>query len=49
MAYRDEKDIGPSRAELIAAKGPFGVAVILIVLGFLGFALLLGWLIGFVR
>jgi uncharacterized membrane protein YqjE len=46
MSYCDEKDIGPSREELIAAKGPFGLAVILIAVAFMAIVLLVAWLIG---
>jgi hypothetical protein len=43
MAYRDKKDIGPSREEIALAKGPFGLAVILIVLGVVAIAALAQW------
>jgi hypothetical protein len=45
MSYRDEKEIGLSREELAAAKLPFGLGVILIVVAFFGFAGVLAWLI----
>jgi hypothetical protein len=49
MSYRDRKDPGPSQDELIAAKGPFGLAVIAIAIIFLGLVLAVQWLLGFVR
>jgi hypothetical protein len=48
MSYRDKKDIGPSQYELAAAKGPFGLTVIAIVIAFLGVVLVVQWLLGFV-
>ena len=45
MSYRDEKDIGPSREELIAAKGPFGLVVILIAALFFAIVCFVAWLI----
>jgi hypothetical protein len=48
MSYRDEPDIGPSEEELIAAKGPFGFAVIAIVIAFFGCVGAVVWLLSFV-
>jgi len=46
MSYRDKKDIDPSREELIAAKGPFGLVVILIAFAFFLLVCFVAWLIG---
>ena len=44
MSYRDRKDIGPSQAEIAAAKGPFGLIVIALLLIVIAIALLVQWL-----
>jgi len=44
MSYRDKKDLGPSQGEIAAAKGPSGLAVILIVLAIVGAATLAAWI-----
>lgn len=44
MAYRDKIDLGPSQEEIAIAKGPFGLKVVMIVLGIVGVARFAQWL-----
>ena len=46
MSYRYKKDIDLSKEELIAAKGRFEIAVILIAVVFFGFVVIIASLIG---